>query len=81
MKCLYCDFETDEMRDNSGLAATHLKEFGIGIPRLEIWCCKRCDTAWKYLDGKLNKVGFVWDPVLGNEIPDGLMAVIREQPL
>ena len=81
MKCLYCDCETDEMRDNSELAEIHLNRFGIGIPRLEIWCCRHCDFAWEYYNGELKKVGKTWDSVVGNQIPDGTMAVIYEAKL
>ena len=74
MNCFWCGRETD-LKTNDDLSKTHLMEFGVGIPRVEIWTCMGCDKGVGYVDGVLTFAGGDSIPFDEVKVPDGAMVV------
>ena len=81
MNCIQCGKEAQCVRENSGYRESHLAEFGIQIPYVEVWICKECNTGWSYREGVLSVVGKAWHTFAESEIPTGALAVLGEDVL
>jgi hypothetical protein len=80
MTCICCGEEAECVRDNISYVDANKKDFGLVIPYVSVWLCKKCDKGWAYQDGVLSMVGKAWHTMDATKIPDGALAVLKEEP-
>lgn len=80
MNCPWCGIKAD-LKTNEDFRRTHLKEFGVKIPEVEIWTCMGCSKGVGYADGVLMFAGGSWIPFDEVKVPEGCLAVFDKGSL
>jgi len=76
MKCLACGVEGRVSRSNTYEQRRHYADFGVPIPKVEVWECKVCGLDWVSRGGILYAIGPRWKSVQERKIPKGALVVM-----